>query len=177
MGEQSPSSDQEERFVHELTAHHDALLRFVKTMVPHAADAEDVFQRASVSLWKKHHEFDATRSFYPWACRFVHYEVLNYRKRAARDRLSFSEELIDMLAAEQIEAQPELEQRRKALNFCIDKLSAENQRILQRRYEENRTVASLADEWKRTPKQLYKILEKLRRNLSLCVDAATKELN
>ena len=174
--ENNSNTAREEAFVHALTSHHDALLRFVRTLVPHASDAEDVFQRASVSLWKKHEDYDPSRSFYTWACRFVHFEVLNYRKRAARDRLSFSEDLIESLAEDQIQSEPRLENRRQALAACIGKMPSEDQKILQRRYEENSTIAELAKELKRPAKQLYKHLERIRRNLYLCVDRSLNQM-
>ena len=62
--EKNSNTAQEEAFVLALTSHHEALLRFVRTLVPNASDAEDVFQRASVSLWKKHEDYDPSRSFY-----------------------------------------------------------------------------------------------------------------
>lgn len=162
--------DPEEEFVSLLTEHHQRLLRFVHTLVPNRADAEDIFQKATVALWRKQDEFDSGRPFYPWACRFLHFEVMNYRKRAARDRLTFSEELIDLLAAEQVSLQPELEDRRAALDHCLEKLTEKEGAILERRYGESKSVASLASELKLTPKQLYKKLESIRRQLALCID-------
>ena len=174
--ENNSNTTRDEAFVHVLTSHHDALLRFVRTLVPHANDAEDLFQRASVSLWKKHEDYDPNRSFYTWACRFIHFEVLNYRKRAARDRLSFSEDLIQSLAQDQIEFEPRLENRRHALAACIGKMPCEDQMVLQRRYEENSTIAELAKELKRPAKQLYKHLERIRSNLYLCVDRSLNQM-
>jgi len=167
-----PERDAEEQFVHLLTTHHDRLLRFVKTLVPHATDAEDVFQRGSVSLWKKHDEYDSSQPFFPWACRFLHFEVLNYRKKAARDRLTFSEDLVELLATETLEEQPVLEQRTAALESCLAKLRDSDHKILHRRYAERDTVADLASELGVPPRKLYKTLENLKRKLSLCLDRA-----
>ena len=174
--ENDSNTTRDEAFVHALTSHHDALLRFVRTLVPHANDAEDLFQRASVSLWKKHEDYDPNRSFYTWACRFIHFEVLNYRKRAARDRLSFSEDLIQSLAQDQIEFEPRLDNRRHALAACIGNMPCEDQMVLQRRYEENSTITELTKELKRPAKQLYKHLERIRRNLYLYVDRSLNQM-
>ena len=176
MNHPAPES-QEEVFVRELTSHHDALMRFVRILIPNGSDAEDIFQKASVTLWKKHLDYDQSRPFYTWACRFLHFEVLNHRKKMARDRLSFSEDLIESLAVEHNEVKPELESRRLALNRCIEKLSYNDQKILQRRYQENNTIAELALELNRPVKQLYKSLEKLRRSLFLCVGRTTNRIS
>ncbi|MEM1294166.1 MAG: sigma-70 family RNA polymerase sigma factor [Verrucomicrobiota bacterium] len=168
----TPASD-DEQFVTLLTSHHERLLGFVKTLIPNRADAEDVFQRGTVSLWQKHGEYDPKRPFFPWACRFLHFEVLNYRKRMARDRLCFSEDILEKLAEEQVEQQPLLDARREALDLCIDKLSPHEQTILNRRYGEKGSISSLAEDLGVTSKQLYKTLERIRRNLSLCLDRTT----
>lgn len=169
----SASADGDEHFVTLLTSHHDRLLGFVKTLIPNRADAEDVFQRGTVSLWQKHAEYDPERPFFPWACRFLHFEVLNYRKRIARDRLCFSDDLLEKLAEEQVEEQPVLDARREALDSCIEKLSAHEQTVLERRYREKGSIAGLADDLGVTPKRLYKTLERIRKNLSLCLNRAT----
>ena len=167
------SAGGEEQFVILLTSHHGRLLGLVKTLIPNPADAEDVFQRGTVSLWQKHAEYDPQRPFFPWACRFLHFEVLNYRKRMARDRLCFSEDILEKLAAEQIEEQPVLDARIEALDQCIEKLSAHEQTVLHRRYQEKGSVSSLAEDLGVSPKQLYKTLERIRKNLSLCLDRTT----
>ena len=72
----------------------DRILAYIQSLLPHRADAEDVFQRCSIVLWRKFHDFDVQQEFLPWACGVAFYEVRNFLRVAARDRLQFNDTLI-----------------------------------------------------------------------------------
>jgi RNA polymerase sigma factor (sigma-70 family) len=66
---------------------------FVVTLLPASGDADEVFQRTSVILWRKFSEFRPGTDFVSWACRVAHLEALNYLRARQRDRLLFDEPL------------------------------------------------------------------------------------
>jgi RNA polymerase sigma-70 factor (ECF subfamily) len=66
---------------------------FVVTLLPASGDADEVFQRPSVILWRKFSEFRPGTDFVSWACRVAHLEALNYLRARQRDRLLFDEPL------------------------------------------------------------------------------------
>ncbi len=170
------SAAREQQFVELLTRHDQDLRRYVRSLLPHPADAADVFQRTAISLWRKFDGYDPAHPFFPWACRFAYFEVLNHRKRAARDRLRFSEDVLELLAEQRLEEDRVLALRRQALDHCLTKLSREDRDLLQRRYAEDATVKGLAEEFGASAKQLYKALERIRRGLSLCIDQTMAKL-
>ncbi|MEM0970294.1 MAG: hypothetical protein AAGJ31_13130 [Verrucomicrobiota bacterium] len=77
------------------------------------------------------------------------------------------------MVEEQIGEQPDLDARRQTLDLCLEKLSDKDRKLLHRRYHESGTVADLAGDLNASPKQLYKTLERIRANLSRCLDAHT----
>ena len=51
-------------------------------------------QQTNAKLWEKRTEFELGTNFQAWSSAIARYEVLNYRKKQARDaRLTFSDEL------------------------------------------------------------------------------------
>ena len=112
-------------FVRLWTRYQPEVRRYVCMLVPAAADAEDVIQQTASRLWEKFEQYDPERPFLPWAIGFAYHEVLSWRQRQARDRLVFSEEILAQLHATFGEESSLLELRRKALDGCLQKLSAE----------------------------------------------------
>jgi len=156
-----------------MVQHDRRLLRYILTLLPQRADAEEVLQRTATALWERFAEYDVTREFYPWAVRFAYFEVLNHRKERARDRLVFREELLSELAATRMELDDLLERRREALLICLGQLPPADAELLRRRYCTPETVAVLAAEWGATVKSLYRRLDRLRERLADCVSRRT----
>jgi RNA polymerase sigma-70 factor (ECF subfamily) len=157
-------------FARLLVRHDRALLRYILGLIPRRDDAEEVLQRTATVLWEKFAEYDRGREFLPWAIRFAYFEVLNFRKQIARDRLVFREEVMEALAEARQAQEPQLEAQRRALRHCLDELSPADQALLKRRYADSETIAELADEQGRTAKALYRRLDRLREAIARCVE-------
>ncbi|HWL07846.1 MAG TPA: sigma-70 family RNA polymerase sigma factor [Planctomicrobium sp.] len=160
-------------FSQHLIQHHQTLLRYIRTFVPRYNDAEEVLQRVAISLWEKAAEFDPQREFLPWALRFAHIQILNFRKEKARDRLVFSEETLNILRDFREELIPFLETQREvqreALKECLRRVRTEELSLLQRRYGDSGTMVSLAEETGSTVKSLYRRLDRVRELVGRCV--------
>src|SRR5262245_14438613 len=140
------------------------------TLLPRRDDAEEVLQRTATVLWEKFGEYDREREFLPWALRVAYFEVLNFRKQIARDRLVFREDVIEALAETRESLASQLEAQRSALALCLGELSAEDQNLLRRRYADSETIAALADERGKTAKALYRRLDRLREAIARCAE-------
>lgn len=156
-----------------MVQHDRRLLRYILTLLPHRADAEEVLQQTATVLWEHFHEYDTTRDFYPWAVRFAYFEVLNFRKERARDRLVFCEEVLQKLAETRAQDDELLERRRTALMSCLDQLPPADAELLRRRYCLPYSIAALATELKTTVKALYRRLDRLRERLAECISRKT----
>jgi len=146
------------------------LLRYIMTFVPRRDDAEEVLQRTATVLWEKFAEYDREREFLPWAMRVAYFEVLNFRKQIARDRLVFREDVLEVLAETREACQPQLDAQRLALRICLGELTSDDRALLKRRYGDAETIASLADERGKTAKALYRRLDRLREAIARCAE-------
>ena len=144
------------------------LLRYIMTFIPRRDDAEEVLQRTATVIWEKFDEFDRQREFLPWALRVAYFEVLNFRKQIARDRLVFCEEVMEAVAETRHSLASRLEAQRHALRLCLGELSADDQALLRRRYGDAETIAALAGERGKTAKALYRRLDRLREAIARC---------
>ena len=173
MSVPNPSDDADlqsaDAFVALLMEHRHRLFAFILKQLSHRADAEDVFQKTSVILWKKMEQFDHDSSFFHWACGIAWNEVRNYLKSKRRRRLHFDEELTALLAAEAEEEQTVCVSRLEAMRLCLNRLSDQQQKILRRCYGGSESITQVAAELGRERTALYKQLARMRDKLSDCI--------
>src|SRR5207245_3790200 len=93
------------------------LYAYVLTLVPNRADADDVFQDASLTMWDKFDSASPPDDFAAWGCRIAYFKVLDFRKKTQRSRLQFNQELLERLADTAFEQAGalQLDERRAAL--------------------------------------------------------------
>jgi RNA polymerase sigma-70 factor (ECF subfamily) len=142
---------------------------FISLMVPDFHDAEDVLQRVAVALVKKFHEFDRQRSFLDWAVGIARYEILAYRRRKARDRHVFDENIIEQISQMYREAEPAFDAVREALGECVGKVTGRNRRLLEMWYLHGVNQVQIARELDTTPNTVYVSLHRIRTALRDCV--------
>jgi RNA polymerase sigma-70 factor, ECF subfamily len=163
-----------EQFVQLFAQVHDNLFAYVFALLPHWSDAEDVFQRTSLVLWRKFAEFQPGSNFLAWACRTAFYEVQNFRRTASRDRLQFDDALVERLADERDVVSEGYRQRRDFLLECVSKLSDDQRMLLYRAYDGTISIRQLAAELHRSPQTVYNRLNMIRRSLLECVERALR---
>jgi RNA polymerase sigma-70 factor (ECF subfamily) len=164
--EPSPSSEQ---FITLLNAAHGRLLAFLRVMLGNNADAEDVLQRASMTIWRKFSEYDPSRDFFSWASSFAFYEAKNFQRVSARSRLHFDDELLERLAEERLTDLDQREARLAAMDRCIEELDHPGRELVREFYLNKTEIADLAGRLGRAPQTLYNKLNALRRLLAECM--------
>jgi RNA polymerase sigma-70 factor (ECF subfamily) len=162
-------SSASEQFITLLNACHGRLLGFLRVLLGNNADAEDVLQRVSMTLWRKFEEFDSTKDFFAWASSFAFYEAKNFQRVSARSKLHFDDELMQRLAEERVADLDRREARLAAMDRCIEELGDADRDLVREFYLNKTEVASLAARLGRAPQTLYNKLNVLRRLLGECV--------
>lgn len=169
MTEAGQLDDRYEVFLRYFAQDRDRILAYVHSLLPHRADAEDVFQRCSVLLWRKFDDFDTQRDFLPWACGVAFYEVRNFLRVAARDRLQFDGDLIEQLAERRLESLQHVDRRLNALHGCLNLLKSEDRELIKAAYHESSPLSDFAESSGRALQTLYNRLSLVRRQLLDCV--------
>ena len=159
-----------ERFLDHFVKHHQQILAHIFSLLPNEQDANDVFQKTSLVLWRKFDRFDEEADFLAWACGVAYYEVRNFLRVAGRDRLRFNDDLLRTLADERHMRHQRSEQRSRALAECIGKLGRTEQELVRQAYSGDQTIKQLADEIGRATQTVYNRLNRIRRRLVACVE-------
>jgi RNA polymerase sigma-70 factor (ECF subfamily) len=158
-----------DEFVRLLAQNQRRLFVYVHTLVPNHADAEEVLQNTNLVLWREFGTFETGTNFTAWACRVALNQVLAWRKKQQRDRLRFSDELLEVVATEAREADDALEERSRALAGCLEKLPPDQRELIRLRYGEGSAIEAVAAAVRRTVEATYRALSRVRHALHECV--------
>ena len=161
-----------EEFVRLFSKSQHRVLRFIHTLVPDLAEAEDVLQETSVILWKKWPEFERDRDFVKWACGIARLEVFRMFRLRKHSSLYLDEGVLNQIAdvaLAEIHHHQRFEASTDALDDCMRELQESDQRILKLRYQQEMTVQQIARACKRPKSSVHDLLGKIRARLLRCV--------
>lgn len=145
------------------------LYRYVATLVPGRADAEDVFQKTLLTAWQERAKFDRNRDFFSWLCGVARNHVRHHARSAARSRAVLAPDVLEQLADRLVEEDDYFEHRQAALARCLDRLPAKTRDLVRRFYQTDRTIKEFAIEIGSGAEAVYKSLQRIRSALHECV--------
>jgi RNA polymerase sigma-70 factor, ECF subfamily len=165
-----------QQFIELFSRHQRHIKAYIRALVPSTADAEDIMQETSVVLWRKFSAFDSQNHFGRWGCGIARLLVLELRRKAAKDKHWFGEELLDVLSSEHLGKEDlYYEVRREALDQCVASLDPAKRTYLELRYGKNMSVDDVSRSMNRPTSTLYRIFANLRKALYDCVSRKLSE--
>ncbi|MDF1859365.1 MAG: sigma-70 family RNA polymerase sigma factor [Verrucomicrobiales bacterium] len=170
MADSSPDPSRHEEFVSLYVRHEPAVFSFVLSMVRNTADAEDVVQRASLTMWRGFDQYESGTNFRNWAFQVAKNSALNHLTKQRRDRHVFGEKLVEMLAVQAEEQADQLDARRRALDSCLEKLPEEEHEMVAGCYAEGSSIRSFAEQAGESANKIYKRLNRVRSQLQKCIE-------
>lgn len=165
----SPPVERVDEFVRLLGQNQRRIFLYVLSLVPVWSDAEEIVQEANVVLWREFGKFQPGTNFAAWSCKVAFHQVLAFRKRRQRDRLTFDDDVLETLGQEAQTLGDELEDRTHALAGCLERLPAPQRELVRLRYQENCSVESIAQTQRRTLDAVYRALSRVRQTLHDCI--------
>lgn len=172
MSDPSPSSDDAyERFL-KLFAHHENDLRtFIRSLLPTWHDADEVLQQSALVIWRKFDQFDPSTEFMKWACVIARFEALAYRRKMARDRLVFREDILELIADEGASEIDTRQAEYDALESCLAAMPEKQRTLLTLAYTPGVKVKELAEQAGSTSAAFYMRLNRMRKDLMHCIES------
>lgn len=150
------------------------VFRYVASLVPNVADAEDIVQQTALALWEKFDAYDPAQPFTPWACRFALNKTRQWIERHQRWHALLDGDLAEELSHRREEMRPELEARLRRLEGCLTRLPEEQRSLVEGYYYRREEIDQLANRTGRTVASAYKALQRIRQSLQACVENAVE---
>lgn len=158
-----------EEFLQLLGSNEARLRYFVLSLVPNWADAEEIMQEINIVLWRKFEQFEPNTSFFAWACQVARFKVRDYRRKKSRERVIFSDSLVDILASECVAVAEQVNECQAALTGCLGKLNPDQTNLIFLRYNEGASVSQIAASLGRSVEAIYKALGRTHQLLHDCI--------
>jgi RNA polymerase sigma-70 factor, ECF subfamily len=160
------------RFAALFDEHGRAIYGHIRTLVPNAFDADEVFQETSVTLWQKFDQYRLDTDFRAWACRIAYYKVLKLRDRQIRSPRLFSPQFLDLVSEEMVVMSDVLNARTEALTLCRDKLNQRDRDLLERFHREGARAKDVARHVGRNIHYVYRSIRRIHDVLMGCIKQA-----
>jgi RNA polymerase sigma-70 factor (ECF subfamily) len=159
-----------EDFLRLLGQHERHLAAFIYSLVPRAADADDILQDVKVTMWREFSKFTPGTNFRAWARQIATHQVLNFRRAIQRrPNPALEDSFIEAVAAEIDQQADEMDRRSDALQYCLQKLSEAHRKIIVWRYFDNCGIDEIATRSQRSSEAVYQLLSRIRGLLNDCV--------
>jgi RNA polymerase sigma-70 factor (ECF subfamily) len=159
-----------DEFVLALTEAQPRLYAFVYKRLLNVELARDVLQETNLVLWRRASEFQPGTHFMAWAYRIAHFQILALRQKQAREKLVFSDELLQLLVEEEADASEVKQDRLAALQHCLDQAGEQPRALIAKRYAEGMGVQEIAERIGKTANAVSRSLYRIRLALMECVE-------
>lgn len=146
------------------------VFRYLVSVVPNRADAEELFQQACLTLWEHWDRYDPALDFVPWACGIAANHVRNFHRKRQNAQVQLDADVLEILLERSAELQRSVADRAAALQDCLDELPARSRAVIDGYYG-GRSVAEIAATQESSANAVYKLLDRVRWLLHECVSA------
>lgn len=163
------SENDQERFMKLWTVAQPAVVGYIRALVP-GDGANDVIQDTALTLFRRFSDYDDSRPFTAWAMGVAKFQILGYRRDAARSFLTFDSELLDRFTEEWVEACPAEDHRAGALEACLEKLSARARQVVRMRYFDGLTGVEIGRRLGSSDAAVRMLLQRIRDQLRKCAE-------
>jgi len=142
---------------------------FVRSLVPHKPDADDVFQEVGRTLWEKFDQYESGTNFLFWAFSVARYAIYQYRRTRSRQPTCLNDAVFELISAELLNYSSEEDPRLLALAECMRHLPEKDQDVIRARYRHGATTKSAAESLGRSVDAIYRSLRRIHKSLLACV--------
>lgn len=172
----SSESAKTERFVRDLTENARRIYAYIFSLVPNWADADEIFQETSTTIWAKYDDYQPDTGFREWAFRIAYFKVLQHRKAQGKNVLRFSDEFVEAVDGDTQAGGGLWTQRHRLLGECYEQLRPQDRQLIDLRYEPDATTKGVAQLVGRSVDAIYKALNRIHEQLLNCIDSKLEEL-
>ncbi|MCA9236208.1 MAG: sigma-70 family RNA polymerase sigma factor [Planctomycetales bacterium] len=138
--------------------------------------AADLLQETNIVLWQKFDHFQSGTNFLAWAREIARRSILRHRQINSGRMAMLPPEMMETLACDfsAPAAMDQHDQRRAALDGCLQKLTGPDRSLVMSRYAPGASVMEIAGQLNRTVNSVSQSLRRIRRALTECMQRSMR---
>ena len=171
MNDQTPQFElTESAFLSLFVKHEPAFRAYARVLVPDWDLVDEALQEASVTMWQKRGQLESADGFVPWARVILRFKCLRQIEKLRSRRPLLNDKMLATLAERfQNCSTEDTAARSKAIQLCLNQFPVEHRELLLAPHRADISLVELAERRKKSPNALYKLLARLREQLTECV--------
>ena len=143
---------------------------YISSLVRDYHDADDLVQTVAAIVVRKRDEYDPQKAFVGWVLSIARLEVLNFRRKAARDRHQFSEDVVELISDTYERVTTNHSSRREALLACLKRLKDRARKAIGLRYSDGLMPAEIGERMGITTNAATVMIHRARKSLRECIE-------
>jgi RNA polymerase sigma-70 factor (ECF subfamily) len=167
-------STQHQQFAERVVRNQQRIFRYIVSVVPNRADADELFQQTCLTLWESWERYDMSLDFVPWACGIAHNHVRNFYRRRQNSQVQLDADVVELLATRSSHLRQRDDEKLAALRACLNELTERNRGIVENYYG-GMSVQEIATQRDLSANAIYKLLDRVREALHDCVKVRLAE--
>lgn len=153
-----------------LVKYQPALRAYARGLLSDWDSVDEALQEASVTMWQKRGQLQNADGFVPWARVILRFKCMRQLEKLRARRPLLSDEMLEALAERGLDRSVDkVTDRERALRTCLNQFSAEHRQLLLAPHRSTTSVVNLAARLGKSPNALYKLLARLRDQLTECI--------
>lgn len=169
MSEQDPQTNVDLRFTRLWIEAQHTLTGFVTLHVHDYAIVEDIIQEVATQATENFDQYDPARPFGAWLIGIARMRIAESYRKKSRSPIIFSNDVMESITQAFIDAQPDSSERLEALRTCIAKLSDRHRRVIDLRYNRQKSSDQIAQQVGSSPESVDSMLYRVRLALRDCI--------
>ena len=147
---------------------------YVHAAVRNHHDAEDVIQATVTYITHHFGEYDRDRPFQAWAIGIARYRIMDHRNKNRRQPLLLGDDALESLTHAMARQAVSADDRREALEHCMDRLKPEHRQVLADRYYYDNSRQEIAESMGIQARSVTVLLRRVRLVLAECISNRIK---
>ncbi|MBN2511997.1 MAG: sigma-70 family RNA polymerase sigma factor [Sedimentisphaerales bacterium] len=156
-------------FVRLLTANQSQIYAYIMSLVGNCADADDVLQETTATMWEKFGEFKPGTDFISWGGAIAYYKVREFRRKH-RGKFHFDDDVLDILSRDARHELRDSNTYLSKLHDCMKKLKPSDYQLVRLRYFSGVSINELSQRFNKTARTVYYQIAKIHGLLMRCIE-------
>jgi RNA polymerase sigma-70 factor (ECF subfamily) len=162
---------EQERFMRFWISAQSSVAGYIHSLVRDHAQAKDLVQETALVLFRRFPDYDGERPFLAWALGIARFQVMGMRRDAARNLVTFDDDLLAQFTETWCELSPDSGDRADALRECLRELPQKAAHLIGLRYYEGLGAAEIATRTGTGNEGSVRVfLQRIRQQLRECVE-------
>ena len=165
----NPNNKGTVEFVRLITANQSQIYAYIMSLVGNCADADDIMQETTSTMWQKFDDFKPNTDFISWGVAIAYYKVLEFRRSHRHEKYQFDDEVLDILAHKAKQELMDSNTYLSKLQDCLQKLNKYDYQLIRLRYISGVSMNELSRRFDKTVRSIYYQIAKIHGLLMRCI--------